>query len=116
MDKRLSWMVVGYGILVVIGGVIGFAKGSLASLLTAVPLGVATAVFGGFQLKGSRWALRAAFFTCAATAALMIQRLVETGKIVPAVPVATLGLALAFVLLKTADAFKRERQADDAKK
>ena len=107
MDKRLSWIVVGYGVLVIAGGIIGYAKaGSVLSLATAVPLGLLTVVFGALQLRGVRWAHRAAFFSCAAVAAVMIERLVSSGKIVPAVPVATLGLALAFLLLRKADAAK----------
>ena len=117
MDKRLSWMVLAYGVLVVIGGLIGYlAKGSLLSILTAGPLGLATAAFGSLQLRGARWAVRAAFFSCAAIAAVMIERYMSSGKLLPAVPVATLGLALAFVLLKTADALRREARAEEAKK
>jgi uncharacterized membrane protein (UPF0136 family) len=105
MDKRLSWMVVAYGLLVIAGGIIGYASaGSRASLWTAVPLGTATTVFGVFLLRGARWALRAGFFSCAAVAAVMIERLVSSGKIMPAVPVAALGLGLAFLLLRKADA------------
>lgn len=106
MDKRLSVLVVLYGVLVIAGGIIGFTKGSVLSLATAGPLGVLTVVFGVFLLRGARWAARAAFFSCAAVAAVMIERLVATGKIVPAVPVAALGLGLAFLLLRTADATK----------
>lgn len=106
MDRRLAWMVVAFGLLVIAGGVIGYSKGSVLSLATAGPLGLLTVAFGVFQLRGARWAARAAFFSCAAVAAVMIERLVSSGKLVPALPVAVLGLGLAFMLLRKADAPK----------
>ena len=43
MDRRLAWMVVLFGVLVVAGGILGFAKGSVASLASAGPLGLGIA-------------------------------------------------------------------------
>lgn len=100
MIRPLPACVIVFGALVVAGGVIGYAKGSVASLVTAVPLGLATSVFGALMARGTRWARGAACFSCTAVAGVMIQRLVETGKAMPAIPVAAIGLLLAFVLLR----------------
>lgn len=105
MDKRLAWMVVLFGALVVAGGVIGYAKGSTTSLLTAGPLGLLIIAFGGLGLRGVAWARRAAGMACATVAAVMLSRLIQTGNLMPGAPVAALGISLAAVL------FRKDRPA-----
>ena len=100
MIRPLPACVVVFGALVLAGGVIGFTKGSVASLLTAGPLGLATIAFGVLMARGVPWARRAAVLSSAAVAVVMLERLVETGKAMPAVPVAGVGLVLAFVLFR----------------
>ena len=100
MDKRLAWMVVGFGLLVIAGGVIGYTKGSTASLITAGPMGLVVTGFGVLALRGAPWARRAACVACAAVAGLMLSRLIQTGKLIPGAPVAALGLSLAVVLFR----------------
>lgn len=101
MDKRLAWMVVGFGLLVIGGGVMGYvAKGSTASIATAGPIGALLSVFGVFALRGAPWARWASCGGCATVAAVMLSRFLRTGALVPALPVAVLGLGLAIVLLR----------------
>jgi uncharacterized membrane protein (UPF0136 family) len=101
VDKRLAWMVVGFGLLVIAGGVIGYTKGSTASLITAGPMGLLVTGFGLLALRGAPWARRAACYACAAVAAVMLSRLIQTGKVIPSAPVAALGLALAAALFRS---------------
>lgn len=101
MDKRLAWMVVGFGLLVIAGGVIGYTKGSTASLITAGPMGLVVTGSGVLALRGTPWARRAACYACATVAAVMLSRLIQTGKLIPGAPVAALGFALAAVLFRS---------------
>ncbi len=100
MDKRLSWMVVLFGVLVVAGGVIGYTKGSTESLLTAGPMGLLIVGCGAMALRGAHWARRVACIACAAVAALMLSRIIQTGKLLPGAPVVALGVSLAAVLFR----------------
>ena len=101
MDKRLSFLVVLFGLLVIAGGVIGYSKGSTASLWTAGPMGALILVFGVLTLRAVPWARRAACVACAAVAAVMLSRVIHTGHLLPGVPVAALGLSLAAVLFRS---------------
>ena len=105
MDKRLFWMVIAFGVLVLAGGAIGYSAGSTASMVTAGPL---AGLMWGFALltnRGVPWARRATCITCATVAAIMLSRTIQTGHLLPGIPVAALGLALAAVL------FRKDRPA-----
>jgi uncharacterized membrane protein (UPF0136 family) len=100
VSKSLSLAVVVFGLAVVAGGVIGWTKGSNASLFTAVPMGLLVVGSGVAMLRGLPRATLVALLACAAVAVVMLQRLLETGKVMPAVPVAVAGAVLAFLLLR----------------
>ena len=106
MDRRLAWMVTLFGALVVAGGIMGFAKGSVASLASAGPLGLGLLACGIAGARGMRAALGAAIALTFLTAAVMAVRLAQTGKLLPSLPVGGLAFALFVALL--AD---RRRQA-----
>lgn len=101
MPKSLPVAVVVFGLVVVAGGVIGWTKGSIASLVTAVPLGLLVLGSGVGMLRGRPRATLVALLGCAVVTVVMLERLIETRKVMPAVPVAVAGLVLTFVLLRT---------------
>jgi uncharacterized membrane protein (UPF0136 family) len=94
MDRRLSWMVVAFGALVVLGGVIGFWKGSAASLASGGSLGLTLAAAGILMVRGVRAAVGAAIALTFVTALLMAWRLHTTGRLVPSLPVGVLAMAI----------------------
>ena len=55
------------------------------------------------KLLNKKWLLGAVVLTiaeCATVAAVMLSRLIQTGRVLPGAPVAALGLALAAVLFR----------------
>lgn len=97
-DRRLSALVVAFGVLVVAGGAFGALKGSVASLAAGGTLGLGIAVGGLFLLRG-REAWFPTIALCFLTAVGMAQRLHATGKLVPSLPVGILAIALAYALV-----------------
>jgi uncharacterized membrane protein (UPF0136 family) len=99
VDRRLAWLVVAFGLLVLLGAGIGFAKGSTASLASGGPIGVGIVVAGALSLRGMRAGPPAALALSALTAGVMAWRLATTGSLLPALPVGVLALALFLALL-----------------
>jgi len=99
MDRRLAWMLALFGVLVVAGGILGFAKGSVASLASAGPLGLGILACGLLAVRGARAVSGAAIALTFLTAAVMAVRLTQTGKLVPGLPVGALALALCVALV-----------------
>jgi len=100
LDKRLFWMVMLFGVLVLAGGLIGWSKGSAASAITASPLAGLMWAFALLSRRGVAWARRATCIACATVGAVMLSRTIQTGHLLPGIPVAALGLALAAVLFR----------------
>jgi len=99
MDRRVPVFVLLYGALVAGGGIVGYVvKGSLASLVSGGSIGLLLLASGAGMLRGSAFSARAAQWLTLATVAVMAERLIRTGGVVPAVPVMAAGLGLSYVL------------------
>ena len=98
-DRRFSSMVLVFGALVLAGGVIGWSKGSAASLAAGGSIGLGLIACGAAMWAGRRAAILPAIALCFVTAVAMAQRLHATGKLVPNLPVGVLAVAVGFVLL-----------------
>jgi len=97
-DRRVSWMVLVFGVLVLAGGVIGSLKGSVASAVAGGAIGLGLVGCGAAMLAGRRAALPAIALSFV-TALAMAQRVYATGKLVPGLPVGVLAVAVTYVLL-----------------
>src|ERR1051326_6640592 len=94
-DRRLSAFVILYGVLVGSGGVLGYvSKGSIPSLAAGGGLGLLLVAAGVGMLRRSTFAARAAQWLVLAVVAVMAERLISSGGVIPAVPVIATGLAL----------------------
>ncbi|MFO0933787.1 MAG: TMEM14 family protein [Planctomycetota bacterium] len=98
-DRRLSAMVLVFGVLVLAGGVIGGLKGSVASAGSGGAIGLGLVGCGAAMWAGRRAAILPAIALCFVTALAMAQRVTVTGKLVPGLPVGVLAVALTYVLL-----------------
>ncbi|MBL9087173.1 MAG: TMEM14 family protein [Planctomycetia bacterium] len=98
-DRRPATLVLVFGVLVLAGGVIGFLKGSAASLAAGGSIGLGLVACGAAMWAGRRAAILPAIALCFVTAIAMAQRLHATGKLVPNLPVGVLAIALGYVLL-----------------
>lgn len=76
---------IGYGILTLIGGIIGYVKAkSQASLISGLVSGLLLIFAGSAQLMGQSWGLTLAAAISAVLAIVFIVRLVKTQKFMPA--------------------------------
>lgn len=98
-DRRLSVLVLVFGVLVLAGGVIGGLKGSVASAGAGGAIGLGLVGCGAAMLAGRRAAILPSIALCFVTALAMAQRVHATGKLVPGLPVGVLAIALTYVLL-----------------
>ena len=99
MSRAVPFFVLLFGVLVAGGGVVGWlVKGSVASLVSGGAIGVLLVASGVGMLRRSAFSAKAAQWLVLATVAVMAERLIRTGGIVPAVPVIAAGLGLSYVL------------------
>lgn len=76
---------IGYGILTLIGGIMGYVKAkSQASLISGLVSGLLLIFAGSAQLMGQSWGLTLAAAISAVLAIVFIVRLVKTQKFMPA--------------------------------
>jgi uncharacterized membrane protein (UPF0136 family) len=76
---------IGYGILTLVGGIMGYVKAkSQASLISGLVSGSLLIFAGSAQLMGQSWGLTLAAAISAVLAIVFIVRLVKTQKFMPA--------------------------------
>ena len=111
MDRRLAWLVLLFGALLVGGAILAFARGSVAEVVPAGTLGLGLVATGGMALRGKRAVLGAAISLTFLTAALMAVRLHQTERLLPSLPVGLLAFCLCAALVG-----ERRRRAPPAPK
>jgi uncharacterized membrane protein (UPF0136 family) len=81
----VTWVAVGYGILALAGGVLGYVKAqSQTSLISGVVSGVLLILSGIAHLQGASWGLILATLVTAALIIVFAVRLYKTRKFMPA--------------------------------
>ena len=99
MEQRSATLVLIYGALLVLGGVMGFIKaGSLISLIFGTVFGGAVLLSAWGMFKKKREAIYAALILAFAIDALFTYRMMETGKLFPAGVICILSLVVIIVL------------------
>jgi uncharacterized membrane protein (UPF0136 family) len=97
--KNLAIVTWVFGGLVILGGVIGYAKAkSKTSLISGLAFGVLLLLFGYAIAEGRRIGLQAGTGISLALAIIMGRRFLATKKFMPAGLVAILGVVVAVVL------------------
>jgi uncharacterized membrane protein (UPF0136 family) len=90
-----------YGILAIIGGIIGYIQvQSKASLISGIISGALLIIGGVIQLQGQTWGLLLATVVTVGLIIVFGMRLTKTGKFMPAGLMAILGLAALVIMLK----------------
>lgn len=92
---------IAYGILAIVGGIIGYIQAqSKASLISGIISGLLL-IFGGvMQLQGQNWGLILASVVTAILVVVFVTRLAKTRKFMPAGLMTVLGVAALVVMLK----------------
>lgn len=92
---------IAYGILAIVGGIIGYIQAqSKASLISGIISGLLL-IFGGvMQLQGQTWGLILASVVTAILVVVFVTRLAKTRKFMPAGLMTVLGVAALVVMLK----------------
>ena len=98
--QRLGWIVIGFGILNAIGGVIGFQVAhSLPSLIGGIVIGIIL-IGAGFEMrKKSVLPYFLATFISLLLLLFFSYRLIRTGKVAPAGIMALLSLGVSILLI-----------------
>lgn len=92
---------IAYGILAIIGGIIGYIQAqSKASLLSGIISGALLIIGGIIHLQGRTWGLALATFVTVGLIIVFGIRLTKTRKFMPAGLMAILGLAALVIMLK----------------
>jgi hypothetical protein len=117
VDRRLSWMVVAFGVLVLASGVIGAMRGVVADVGAGGVLGLGL-IACGLVLVFGRHAALAGVALCFLTAFAMAVRLHRTEALVPALPLGVLAVALGYALMSERRRIRRlvGHHAGDAKR
>ncbi|MDJ0695757.1 MAG: TMEM14 family protein [Mastigocoleus sp. MO_167.B18] len=90
-----------YGILEIIGGLIGYQKaGSKISLISGVISGLLLLLSGFVTLQGQKWGLILGFAVAGMLVIVFAVRFVKTRKFMPAGLMSILGLVVIFSILK----------------
>lgn len=87
-----------YGILNLVGGFMGFRKGSVESLVVGGGLGLVLVVAAVLMFKGNRFGWKLGQWATLAVVSVALYRLVSAGGIVMWVPIMAAGLGLSFVI------------------
>ncbi len=99
MKQRSATLVLIYGALLVIGGVMGFIKaGSQISLIFGTIFGGAVLLSGWAMLKKKKEGTYAALILAFAIDALFTYRMMATGKLFPAGVICILSLVVIIIL------------------
>ena len=92
---------IAYGILAIIGGIIGYIQAqSKASLISGIISGALLIIGGVIQLQGRTWGLLLATVVTVGLIIVFGMRLTKTRKFMPAGLMAILGLAALVIMLK----------------
>lgn len=92
---------IAYGILAIIGGIIGYIQvKSKASLISGIISGALLIIGGVIQLQGRTWGLLLATVVTVGLIIVFGIRLTKTRKFMPAGLMAILGLAALVIMLK----------------
>lgn len=92
---------IAYGILAIIGGIIGYIQAqSKASLISGIISGALLIIGGVIQLQGQAWGLLLATVVTVGLIIVFGMRLTKTRKFMPAGLMAILGLAALVIMLK----------------
>lgn len=92
---------IAYGILAIIGGIIGYIQAqSKASLISGIISGALLIIGGVIQLQGRTWGLLLAAVVTVGLIIVFGMRLTKTRKFMPAGLMAILGLAALVIMLK----------------
>lgn len=91
---------IAYGILVIVGGIMGYAQArSKASLISGIISGILL-IFGGIlQLQGQAWGLTLAIIVSAILVVVFTIRFVKTRKFMPAGLMTILGIIALAVMI-----------------
>jgi uncharacterized membrane protein (UPF0136 family) len=87
-----------YGVLSLFGGVMGYRKGSLESLVVGGGLGLVLVVAGVLMFRGRGFGWVAAQWATLAVVTVAIYRLLQGGLIAMWVPIIATGIGLSFVI------------------
>lgn len=91
---------IAYGLLMLVGGIIGYAKAkSQASLISGILSGALLIVGGIAQLQGQSWGLLLATAVSAVLVVVFIGRLIKTRKLMPAGMLILAGVVSLAILL-----------------
>ncbi len=92
---------IAYGILAIIGGIIGYSQAqSKVSLISGIVSGLLLILGGVMQLQGQAWGLILATVVTAVLVIVFAVRLAKTRKFMPAGLMSVLGLAALEVMVR----------------
>lgn len=95
-----AWAAIAYGIVALVGGIIGYAKAkSKVSLISGGTSGILLIVGGIVALGGQTWGLVLAAAIAAGLIVTFIVRLIKTKKMMPAGAMIILGVAALTVMM-----------------
>ncbi|WVR04550.1 hypothetical protein IAU60_001557 [Kwoniella sp. DSM 27419] len=83
-----------YAALLALGGLMGFRKGSIMSLVAGGGSGL-VAAYGANRVSKNPYDVQTSFYTAGLLFALMLWRFVKSGKVMPAGLVAVISLSMA---------------------
>ena len=96
MDKILLSM---YGIFLIVGGFLGWKKGSQVSLIMGMTSGILVLLGVGLINRQPKIGYLCVLVIGAVLSAVFLMRLIHTHKVMPAVPLLVLSLAVFFLCL-----------------
>lgn len=92
---------IAYGILAIIGGIIGYSQAqSKVSLISGIVSGILLILGGVMQLQGQAWGLILATVVTAVLVIVFAVRLAKTRKFMPAGLMSVLGLVTLVVMVR----------------
>jgi hypothetical protein len=98
IDRRIAWLVLGLATLLAALALLGFARGSVVEAGPAAVVAVGLFAAGVALALRRRAAERVALGLCFAAAVAMAARATQSGRVLPALPVGALALALAWTI------------------
>lgn len=98
--QTTAMIVIGYGLLVLVGGALGYVKAkSLPSLISGVVFGLALLISGAGIWQGSKASPTIALLLAAVLLVMMGMRYLKTKKFMPAGMIAVLSAVVVVVLV-----------------